>query len=145
MKIWHLAPVSVSLALVGVAATWAFAQPADKPAVKAPQRAGEEADEQVIELSAAPAAVRTGAAKLAGSEKAITKVIKEEDEGVFSYEVEYTAAGLDQSATLTAAGDVLELEKGVAEASLPAAALAALQKDYPGATGPLADCSPTIR
>jgi hypothetical protein len=134
MKIAYVATASVSLALLGVAATWAFAQPVGKPSIKTPQRAGEEADEQVIELSAAPAAVRAAAAKLAGSEKAISKVTKEEDEGVYTYEVEYAADGLDQSATLTAAGDVMELEKAVAEASLPAAALAALKKDYPNAT-----------
>lgn len=126
----------VSLALLAGAGAWAFAQPAGQPPApaKAPEKAGEEADEEVIDLAKAPEPVRAAAIKLAGSEKAIKKVIKEEDEDVYTYEVEYTAEGVDCAAIFSAAGDLMELEKGTTEAKLPAAALAALKKDYPKAT-----------
>jgi len=126
----------VSLALLAGAGAWAFAQPAGQPPVKAPEKAGEEADEEVIDFAKAPEAVRAAALKLvgAGGEKAIKKVIKEEDEDVYTYEIEYTEGGVDCSAVISTAGDVMEIEKGVKEAALPAAIMAALKKDYPKAT-----------
>ncbi|CAN5716675.1 hypothetical protein BH11PLA1_BH11PLA1_11300 [soil metagenome] len=129
----------VSLALLtgaGALAFLAFAQPAAQPPAKAPEKAGEEAGEEVIDLAKAPEAVRTAALKLVGAsgEKAIKKVIKEEDEGVYTYEIEFTADGVECSAALSTAGDLLELEKATTEAKLPAAAMAALKKDYPKAT-----------
>lgn len=126
----------VSLALLAGAAVWALAQPAGQPPApaKSPEKEADEAGEQVIDLAKAPEPVRAAAIKLAGSERAVKKVIKEEDEGVSTYEVEYTAEGVDCSAVVSTAGDVMELEKGTTEAKLPAAALAALKKDYPKAT-----------
>lgn len=126
----------VSLALLAGAGAWALAQPAGQPPApaKAPEKEADEADEEVIDLAKAPEPVRTAAVKLAGSEKAIKKVIKEEDEDVYTYEIEYTSEGVDCAAIFSAAGDLMELEKGTTEAKLPAAALAALKKDYPKAT-----------
>ncbi len=131
----------LSVALLSGAAVWAFAQPATQPPTtpaKAPEKpaakAGEEADEEVIDLAKAPEAVRAAAIKLAGLEKAIKKVIKEEDEDVYTYEVEYTADGVDCAAIFSTAGDLMEQEKATAEAKLPAAVMTALKKEYPKAT-----------
>jgi len=126
----------VSLALLASAGAWAFAQPAGQAPVKAPEMAGEEADEELIDFSKAPEAVRTAALKLmgAGGEKAIKKVIKEEDEDVYTYEIEYTEGGIECAAIFSATGDLMETEKATSEAKLPAAIMAALKKDYPKAT-----------
>jgi hypothetical protein len=126
----------LSAALLSGAAVWAVAQPSGhSPAsAKAAGNEKDEPDEEVIDLAKAPEGVRTAAIKLAGSEKAIKKVIKEEDEEVYTYEVEYTADGVDCSAVFSTTGDLMELEKSATEAKVPAAVLAALKKDYPGAT-----------
>ncbi len=127
----------VSLALLAGAGAWAFTQPPATAPAKAPEKAGEESDEEVIEFAKAPEAVRKAALKLvgAGGEKAIKKVIKEEGEDdIYTFEIEYTEGGIDCSAVLAAAGDLMELEKGVKEATLPAAAMTALKKEYPKAT-----------
>jgi uncharacterized membrane protein YkoI len=136
MKCRNLTLGFVSLALLTGAGAWAFAQPGNQPTApaKAPAKAGEESDEEVIDLAKAPEAVRTAALKLAGSEKAITKVTKEEEDGTFTYEVEYTADGVENSAEFSPAGDLMKTERGTTEAKLPAAALAALKKSYPNAT-----------
>ncbi len=127
---------TVSLVLLASVGAWAFAQPAGQPLVsaKAFEKEADEADEEVIDLATAPEPVRAAAIKLAGNEKSIKRIIKEEDEDVSTYEVEYLADGVDCAAILSAAGDLMELEKGTTEAKLPAAALAALKKDYPEAT-----------
>jgi len=126
----------ISLALFAGAGAWAFAQPAGQPPAKAPEKAGEEADEEVIDFAKAPQAVRAAALKLvgAGGEKAIKKVIKEEDDDVYTFEIEYTEGGVECAAIFSAAGDLMETEKATTEAKLPAAIMAALKKDYPKAT-----------
>ena len=126
----------VSLALITGAGAWALAQPAGQPPAKAPEKAGEEADEEVIDFAKAPEAVRIAALKLvgAGGEKAIKNVIKEEDEDVYTYEIEYTEGGVDCAVIFSAAGDLMESEKATTEAKLPAAVMTALKKDYPKAT-----------
>jgi len=134
METRKLAAGFVSIALLAGAGAWAFALPAGQP--PAAEKAGEEADEEVIDLAKAPAAVRAAALKVAGTggEKAIRKVIKEEDEGVTTFEIEYSEGGVEWSAALSVNGDVLELEKSVKESAIPGAALDALKKDYPKAT-----------
>lgn len=128
----------LGLALAGGVGAWAIArqpQPGTaggQPPAKAVERNHQESDEVVIKLAEAPEAVRAALVKMAVSDK-VTKVIKEEDEGITTYEVEYKADGTDCSAVLSASGDVMEIEKGVKESALPAAALAALRKEYPGA------------
>lgn len=129
----------VSLALLAGAGAWAFAQPGQPPQPagntqpKGEEKEGDE--EEVITLDKAPEAVRAAAIKLAGDAKNITKVIKEEDdEDVVQYEVEYNEGTVKCAAIFSTAGELMETEKGTAEGKLPAAALAALKKDYPKAT-----------
>ena len=90
-------------------------------------------DEVVIKLTEAPEAVRTAVGKLTPADK-VTKVTRESDEGVTVFEVEFTKDGAKCSADLSSQGDILELEKAVPEASVPAAAMGALKKKYPNAT-----------
>ncbi len=126
----------VSLALLGGAGVMAFSRPLSQPPNKEMEEGAEEAAEQVIDLAKAPEAVRTAALKLVGNggAKAITKVIREEDEEeIYTYEIEYLADGVQCTAVLSTAGDVMELEKSVKEASLPKAVIAALKKEYPKA------------
>lgn len=124
-------------AIVGGVSAWAHAQqgrPAGHVQGKAAE-SGKEGDEGeiVIKLAEAPEAVRAAAAKVVPADK-VTKVIKEEDEGVTTYEIEYQADGMESSAVFSAAGDLMEIEKGIKDSALPAAAAAALNKEYPGGT-----------
>lgn len=98
----------------------------------------EEKNEVVIKFTEAPAAVQAALSKLTDA-STVTKVIKETDEGITIYEIEFTKAGLKSSADISAAGDVMEIETTVATTTLTAAAMAALKKEYPNAT--LGDCS----
>ncbi|MFO0874106.1 MAG: hypothetical protein U0575_09065 [Phycisphaerales bacterium] len=111
------------------------AQPASQPLLKANDD-GEMADhEQAITLETAPEAVRTAAVKLAGDAKNITKVVREEDdEDGVTFEIEFNDGGTKSAAVYSSGGELMELERAVAEAKLPAAVLAALKKDYPTAT-----------
>ena len=93
----------------------------------------EDDDEVVIKLTEAPEAVRNAVGKLTPADK-ITKVTRESDGGLTVFEVEYTKEGATCSANLSSQGDVLEIEKSVAEAGVPAAAMAALKKKYPNAS-----------
>lgn len=131
-----------SLALAGAVTALTLAQPpqpggkpAPKPEAKQPEaKPAEKADGDVeIKIAEAPEPVRAAIAKLTPADK-VKKVLKETEDGVTTFEVEYTEGGLDCSAALTAAGDVMEIEKGMKDTALPAAATAALKKAYPGAT-----------
>lgn len=139
----RLLPVALSsLALLAVAGAWAFAQPGQPPqpahAAGNTQPKGEEKEgdeEEVITLDKAPEAVRAAAIKLAGDAKNITKVIKEEsEEDVVTYEVEFKDGTTECAAVFSVAGDLMELEKSTTEGKLPAAAMAALKKDFPTAS-----------
>lgn len=122
------------LALLTGAAAWVMAEPAGQPTNKAVHH--EEAGEKVIPFAQAPEAVRAAALKLmaADGEKAIRQVIKEEDDDTVTYEVEYTVTGVNCSAIFSTAGDLMELEKGIKEATLPAALLASIRKEFPNAS-----------
>lgn len=98
----------------------------------------EEKNEVVIKFTDAPAAVQAALSKLTDAGN-VTKVIQETDEGISVYEIEFTRAGVKSSADISAAGDVMEVETTVAMTTLPAAAMAALKKEYPNAT--MGDCS----
>ena len=98
----------------------------------------EEWTEVVIKFTDAPAAVQAALSKLTDA-STVTKVIKETDEGISVYEIEFTKAGMKSSADISAAGDVMEIETTVATTTLPAAAMAALKKEYPNAA--MGDCS----
>jgi len=95
-------------------------------------------DEVVIKFTDAPAAVQAALSKLTDA-STVTKVIKETDEGISVYEIEFTKAGVKSSADISAAGDVMEIETTVATTTLPAAAMAALKMEFPNAT--MGDCS----
>ncbi len=127
-----------SLILVAGAGAWAFAQPvpSSKPAAQSQSKAEEKEgdEEEVITLEKAPQPVRAAALKLVGDAKNITKVVKEEEDDTVQYEVEYKDGAVECSALFSPAGDVMETERGTTEATLPAAALAALKKEYPKAT-----------
>ncbi|MEI7656770.1 MAG: hypothetical protein WCK33_01750 [Phycisphaerae bacterium] len=116
------------------------ANPSSAPSPKQPSPAQPKAEEkegdeeEVITLDKAPEAVRAAAIKLAGDAKSITKVIKEEhDEDVVTYEVEYKDGTTECAAVFSVAGELTELEKSTTEGKLPAAVMAALKRDYPGA------------
>jgi len=133
MKISKVSAGVVSLALLSGAGVWAYAQqgqPAGQVQGKADEDGEENDDEVVIKLSDAPAGVRAAAAKLTAAAN-IKKVIKESDEGITTYEIEYTDVGVACSAILSTDGELMEIEKGTTEAKLPAAVMAALKKDYP--------------
>lgn len=123
----------VSVTLLGGAAVLAFTGPLGPPSREADE--GDEAGEQVINFDQAPPAVQTAALKVVGSAgaKSITQVVREGDENNV-YEIEYSTQGVKCSTRISTTGDVMELEKGIPDASLPAAARAALQKHYPGTT-----------
>lgn len=128
-------PVQIGIFSLALAAgAWTLAQPAGQSAPK-PANAAEESDEETIELSKAPEAVRAAALKLVGSagEKSIKKVIKEEDDDIATYEIEFTADGVDCSAVLSQAGDLMETEKSVNVSTLPRAAMDAIKKEFPSA------------
>jgi len=139
----RLLPIGlVTLALISGSALWVYAQSASTSsqphAAKAPHKDADErddeSDEEVIDLAKAPDAVRTAAIKLAGSDNAITKVMKEKDDDVSTYEVEFTAEGVECSAVFAATGDLMEIEKSIPQAKLPEAVRAELSKEFPNAT-----------
>jgi len=98
----------------------------------------EEWTEVVIKFTDAPASVQAALSKLTDA-STVTKVIKETDEGISVYEIEFTKAGVKSSADISAAGDVMEVETTVTMTKLPAMAMAALKKEFPNAT--MGDCS----
>lgn len=124
------------LAAVGAMAFGAYT--AAQPAKNAPQPAHQpanhgEAGEVEIKFSDAPEAVRKAALKLT-TEANITKVTRETAHGVNLYEVEFKDGATSSSADFAESGDVLEVERGIAEADIPAAAMTAIHKAHPGAT-----------
>jgi len=119
---------SVLIVVAGAAGLggWAIAQQPEPAGAKA------EAGEHAIKLSEAPDAVRAALVKITPADK-VTEVTRESHKGVTVYEIEYAAEGGECSVVFSAAGEVMELEKEIKEAALPAAALAALRKAYPDA------------
>jgi hypothetical protein len=93
----------------------------------------DEKSEVIIKLADAPDAVKAAARKLT-AEANITRVIRESDEGITTYEVEYTDAGVKCAAIFSANGDLMETERTIATGTLPAAAAAAIRKEYTKAT-----------
>lgn len=111
-------------------------QPASGGSEMSGSKASEKEDEKsevIIKFADAPEAVRAGARKLTG-EQNITRVIRESDEGITTYEIEYTDAGVKCAAIFTSNGDVMETERTIATGTLPAAASAAIKKEYTKAT-----------
>jgi len=94
---------------------------------------GEEEDEQVVTLEATPMAVRDAFARLAPA-TSVKKVERLTDEGAVRYEIEFLADGIEQSATFSEGGQLIELEREMPVDKLPAAVQAALSHDFPGGT-----------
>jgi hypothetical protein len=113
----------------------AVGQPSGGTAPK-PEATGErEAGEDVITLDSAPEPVRATALKLAGEAKNVTSVIREQNKaGATTFEVEYTDGVVKCAAILSPMGDVMETERAVPDSSLPGSVLAALRREFPGAT-----------
>ncbi len=98
---------------------------------------GEEQDEDksedVIAFADAPAPVQEAFHRVAPGATP-SKVLREVDEGVTTFEIEYTANGHASSLTTTPTGDVLESEQGMDVSALPAAVLQALKHEFPKGT-----------
>jgi hypothetical protein len=92
-----------------------------------------QASESEVEISfeAAPVAVQQAIRKTLGP-SAPKKLDKETENGADVYEAEFKAEGVKQSLSVAASGDILELEKAVDVAKLPAAVVAALKQAKPG-------------
>lgn len=124
----------ISLGLLAGAGALAFVQP--EPAHKdggARVREGDDEGEQIT-LDKAPEAVRAAAGKVAVDAKNITRVMKQEEDGVIEYEVEFSEGGVKSSATFAESGELMATERGTSEAKLPAAVAAAIRKQFPEST-----------
>lgn len=95
--------------------------------------AGASETEVEVNFESAPAAVQQSVKKLLGL--AVPKTLdKETENGVDVYEAEFQADGAKQSLSVAANGEILELEKAVDVAQLPATVVAAVKKARPGCT-----------
>jgi len=90
-------------------------------------------NETEIKLADLPEAARAVVTKAAPA-SSIKKIVKETDEGVTVYEIEFTDAGVECSMDVSPTGDVLATERSVGQDKLPAPAVAALKLEFPGAT-----------
>lgn len=117
-----------SFAALALAGSSAYLAPHAMAASRAPEK---EDDETVIKLDDAPAAVKAAVAKLTSN---VTKMTKESEDGETTYEAEYKDGDVECSVSLTASGDVIEMEKAIPASQLPAAAAEALKNKYSGAT-----------
>lgn len=93
----------------------------------------DEDDEVPMNFADAPQPVRAAILKLT-PEASIKKLTREEDEHHVVFEVSYDANGVKSSASLSAEGVVMELERAVGNHELPAPALEAITKHFPSAT-----------
>lgn len=136
MKSRQLSIGLLSIALFAGAGAWALAQPGHRAdEAKADGDGEDQDDEQAITLEKAPEAVQAAAIKLAGGAKNITAVSREEDdEDVVTFEVEYNDNTIKCAGVFSASGELMESERSTIEGDLPPDVLAALRKDYPGAT-----------
>ncbi|NBV65180.1 MAG: hypothetical protein EBR71_12105, partial [Planctomycetes bacterium] len=72
--------------------------------------------------------------KKSTKDDSVKKVTKETAHGVTTYEIDYMDGSVACAMLLSAAGDVIESERGIAHDKIPAAAMAALMQRYPNAT-----------
>jgi len=96
---------------------------------------GEEADEEDAEeakipFDTAPEAVRAAIRKLAPGQS-IGQVERDTEDGLTTFEVEYTSAGGKVTASLSETGEILEIERDAP--TLPDAVTKAIAKAMPGA------------
>ena len=90
-------------------------------------------DEEEVTLDQVPPAVRQAILKLAGHAK-ITEIEREEKNGAVYYEAEWEVHGREAEATLTAGGEVIELEEEVSASDVPDAVRQLAAKKFPGDT-----------
>ncbi len=90
-------------------------------------------DEERIELQAAPAAIQAAIQRIVGNNM-IVEITREREDGVTEYEVEFMTVAGPQSASLSEAGDLLELEQEVTADALPAAVRQKLAQGFAGAS-----------
>ncbi|MFZ4573079.1 MAG: PepSY-like domain-containing protein [Phycisphaerales bacterium] len=77
-------------------------------------------EERIIKFADAPEAVRSAALKVT-DEKNIRRTIREADEGVLAFEIEYKDAKGEHSVKFSEAGLLMETERVIGEDALPAA------------------------
>ena len=129
------------VALLAGAGAWAFAQPGNRLnplETLSPKEEKEGDEEEVITLDKAPRQSRAPRSNSRATPRTSPKVIKEEDDGTWSStrsRVQRGGAGGDDQVQR----DLLRRgrpdgDRAATEAKLPAAVMAALQKDYPKAT-----------
>lgn len=82
------------------------------------EEAEEDTREETITLGAAPEAVRTAFAKLAGADR-VQKVERITEDDLTSFEIDYLVNGAKSSVTLSERGDVMELEGPPLKSRMP--------------------------
>lgn len=93
----------------------------------------DEGEEEVIPLEQLPAAVRAVADALA-AEGTITEITREREDDATVYEIEYVEGGEKASVEVAETGEIMEAERAISAAELPAAVRAELEEEFPGAT-----------
>ena len=132
MKSVNMGTSVLILILAGGLSAWAFGQPGGgKPTTPpATTKADAHGDEAEVKLADVPPQVKTAAMKMT-TEANVKKVTKETEDGITTYEVEYTENGAENSATFSAGGDVLETEHAVTVGKVPPAALVGAKRANP--------------
>jgi hypothetical protein len=131
----HRARTLAILSLVGIAGagSLAFAAISKPHSPWSPASEGGDWSETEIKLTDLPEAARA-IVKKSTKDDSVKKVTKETAHGVTTYEIDYMDGSVACAMLLSAAGDVIESERGIAHDKIPAAAMAALMQRYPNAT-----------
>jgi hypothetical protein len=123
------------LSLVGIAGagSLAFAAISKPHSPWSPASEGGDWSETEIKLTDLPEAARA-VVKKSTKDDSVKTVTKETAHGVTTYEIDYMDGSVACAMLLSAAGDVIESERGIANDKIPAAAMAALKQRFPSAT-----------
>ena len=101
-------------------------------AARSPLGAEGEKKETEIKLADMPEAARTAVLK-STTAQAVKMVTKETAHGIDTFEVDYVDGAVPCAMIVSAAGDTIETERGVALDRIPAAAVAAVKARFPSA------------
>jgi hypothetical protein len=131
----HRARTLAILSLVGIAGagSLAFAAISKPHSPWSPASEGGDWSETEIKLTDLPEAARA-VVKKSTKDDSVKKVTKETAHGVTTYEIDYMDGSVTCAMLLSAAGDVIESERGIALDKIPAAAMVALMQRFPNAT-----------
>jgi hypothetical protein len=131
----HLVRTLAILSLVGIAGagSLAFAAISKPHSPWSPASEGGDWSETEIKLTDLPEAARA-VVKKSTKDDSVKTVTKETAHGVTTYEIDYMDGSVACAMLLSAAGDVIESERGIANDKIPAAAMAALKQRFPSAT-----------